>query len=192
MQTSLRSLRSLSTIVNIIAKLFSLTNIMEDLELEYATTRPWAFTLRRTKLKLGPLPNDYIKHMNKICQSLDCKITDQCFEYTGGIHMHGIIQIPAKTYMDRFRVRGWKMHLEEIYDLDGWRRYMQKEQHLLAGEETLLEKFVSALDIGDAFREVDEEYIEDDLSQSLHEQDDVSEQEQGEQESFSENCEEVD
>jgi hypothetical protein len=44
--------------------------------------------------------------------------------------MHGIIEVPHTTSMQLFRVRGWKMYLEEIWNVEGWRAYMAKESIL--------------------------------------------------------------
>jgi len=104
-------------------------NIDEDIAvmIEHSDNQSWAFTLRKTKLKIGPVQADYEDHMENLCSKLECVITDKCFEYQGGIHMHGIIQIPKGSNMKQFRVRGWRMHLVELYDKAGWQRYMAKE-----------------------------------------------------------------
>jgi len=49
------------------------------------------------------------------------------FEKTSGLHMHGIILIPRNLSLTRFRVRGWSIKLEEIYDVEGWLRYLYKD-----------------------------------------------------------------
>jgi len=41
--------------------------------------------------------------------------------------MHGVILIPRNLSLTRFRVRGWSIRLEEIYDIQGWRRYISKD-----------------------------------------------------------------
>jgi len=93
-----------------------------------AVARQYAFTLRKTSLKKQPTPEDYFQHIEKwTCAGL-CEIVDNVFEYEAGIHMHGIMEIPKRVDLKRFRVRGWNIKLEEIYNLDGWRYYMLKEQ----------------------------------------------------------------
>lgn len=99
------------------------------LDIDYAPARQYAFTLRRTYLKKGaPTEDDYFKHLEKFVNKGLCTIIDSCFEFTSGLHMHGILEIPKTIPIIHFRVRGWSMKLEELYNPDGWRYYMMKDQ----------------------------------------------------------------
>jgi len=60
------------------------------------------------------------------------------FEKTSGLHMHGIILIPRNLSLTRFRVRGWSIKLEEIYDVEGWLRYLYKDISQDEDDEILL------------------------------------------------------
>jgi len=116
-----------------------MTNVI-NLAIEWSDSIPFAFTLRRTNLKNGmPTQEDYQVHVENLIRSTDVKVTNYVYERTGGLHMHGIFQIPKKFNLKRFRIRGWKMHLEEIYDYDGWKRYMAKEQIIKYHENELAE-----------------------------------------------------
>lgn len=100
------------------------------IELTESSVRQYAFTLRRTNLKKGVTVQQYMDHVLKWQFQGKCKLVAGCFEHTAGLHMHGILEIP-KAYNKKkfFRVRGWNIKLEEIYDLEGWKYYMLKEQH---------------------------------------------------------------
>lgn len=94
-----------------------------------SVTTPYAFTLRKVGKKADDIYGQYVAKLVQL-QDLGVKITDNVFEHKGGVHMHGIMQIPKKFLMKRLRSRGWKLHLDEIYDLAGWQAYLAKEQIL--------------------------------------------------------------
>jgi len=111
-----------------------------NLLVEWSDTIPFAFTLRKTNLKKGqPTQNDYHLHLNKMISSTNSILDRFVFEQTGGLHMHGILQVPKDRNMIKFRVRGWKMHMVEIYSRDGWIQYMQKERLLELHEDEFIE-----------------------------------------------------
>jgi len=115
----------------------------QQLDLFYlsAERTSWAFTLRKTSTKKGqPTQGDYDDHIIKLIANTPVSQTKWCFERKGGLHMHGILEIPRGYNMLKFRVRGWKIHLEEIYDLIGWHAYMAKEQLIKIHEEELSEQ----------------------------------------------------
>jgi len=101
----------------------------EDLEVEETKYRSFAFTLRKTKMnKVNPVSrDDYLLHVVRLVETLGCKLYSHVFEKTGGLHMHGVIEIAVDTPLIRFRVRGWKMHLKEIWNYVGWQQYIAKE-----------------------------------------------------------------
>jgi len=149
------------------ANLFSQTNLIMseddvwDLEVEDAQSQSWAFTLRKTTLKLGPIGQDkYKQHIENLCRGTSSVLNSFVFEYTNGIHMHGILEIPKNAKMFRFRTRGWRLHLEEIYDYAGWNRYMMKEQHLQdEGLYNLKKSLFPDPNIEDAIRSDKEEFF---------------------------------
>lgn len=99
---------------------------------EYITSssRQWAFTCRRTTSPAIVTREQYVNHLQTLTDKMSCKIIDFVFETTGGLHMHGIIEIPKAIDPIRFRVRGWHWYMEELYNEDGWRYYMLKEQRV--------------------------------------------------------------
>lgn len=117
------------------------------MEVVKAPARQYAFTLRKTVLKLGPINQEsYFKHIEKWETAKLCRLVDSVFEYTSGIHMHGILEIPEGVNFKRFRVRGWNIVLEELYDQNGWRYYMMKEQKCKDdNEEYIDEHFIYSL-----------------------------------------------
>lgn len=126
--------------------LFYLSNFkaMQDLPLLFigrSFMTSYAFTLRKTSTKKGqPTQQDYQVHIDNLCLTTKSLKKEVVFERTGGLHMHGVLEIPKTVNMYKFRVRGWKMHLEEIWDFDGWKRYMAKEQILKFYEDDLSEQ----------------------------------------------------
>lgn len=103
------------------------------MDINKAPARQYAFTLRRTNLKQIISPETYFQHVEKWTNAGICTIIDSVFEQASGLHMHGIIEIPKHVPMRRFRVRGWNIKLDELYNEEGWRYYMLKDQ--LTNEE---------------------------------------------------------
>lgn len=100
------------------------------MDIVYAPTTPFAFTLRRVKMPV--ILQDYTDRLEKI-KELGIKITDLAYEMTGGIHCHGVMQIPKTCnglIKRKLRVRGWRIQLDELYDYAGWLSYITKENAL--------------------------------------------------------------
>lgn len=118
------------------------TKVVDLSQADLVVTKPlrrnYAFTLRKTKLddiSLGPAMSDpmhyaidYKMHIQKLC-SKGPELKDMEFETTSGLHCHGIFIIPEGFNMKLLRVRGWHLMIEEIYDEDGWIRYIRKDKH---------------------------------------------------------------
>lgn len=97
--------------------------------LEQSLQTIYGFTLRRTSKKDTITNELYLEHLKKLsCYGVLCKFTDVIFEETGGLHCHGIVKIYKTTSLNRFRTRGWRMHLVEIYDMLQWQQYLNKNQ----------------------------------------------------------------
>lgn len=114
------------------------------MQVDFAPSRPYAFTLRKTNLKKGVTTKDYLDHIEKFHQKGFCELVEYVFEKTAGLHMHGILQIPEihnsfKIFTYMFRVRGWNIKLEELYNLEGWRYYMMKEQAIKENDNEVFE-----------------------------------------------------
>jgi len=102
----------------------------ENLTIQVANQRCYAFTLRRTNLKKGVTKEDYLGHWKRWP---GVKLHDYIFEETAGLHMHGVVVIPVlseKYMMKQFRIRGWNMELVEIWDEFGWKCYYMKDQKI--------------------------------------------------------------
>lgn len=112
-----------------------------------APHRDYAFTLRKTKSPDKADKSDYTNHLCKLI-SKGAVVKTSVFEHTEGLHMHGVIRLPSGYNIVYLRFRGWRLHLVEIYDPNGWRRYCLKEQHYLinAFNEHLFHKQVSVND----------------------------------------------
>jgi len=93
------------------------------LEIKHENKSLYAITMRKTKFPDKVKEVDYINRINYFTSTLGVDFKKIVFEKTSGLHMHGIILIPRNLSLTRFRVRGWSIKLEEIYDVEGWLRY---------------------------------------------------------------------
>lgn len=94
------------------------------MEIQKSKLKPYGFTLRKTKL-VNVEEDTYRSHMDRLPWELYC---DVAFETESGLHCHGVCYIPRAVDMKRFRFRGWKLHLEELYDPQQWMIYCNKHQ----------------------------------------------------------------
>jgi len=93
-----------------------------------AALRSYAMTLRRTLLTKGsPDRTDYINHLSKL-SAHGMYLHTYEFEEAEGLHLHGVVSLPEGFNMKRLRYRGWHLHLEEIFDSQGWKTYIEKEK----------------------------------------------------------------
>lgn len=89
----------------------------------------YAFTLRKTKNNAKSTRELYATHLCRLAHGgVFANFNNVVFEETSGLHCHGIVTIHKSTALNRFRVRGWKMYLVEIYDLQQWEQYLNKDQ----------------------------------------------------------------
>lgn len=95
----------------------------DPLKITRSPTRMYGFTLRKTKLE-NVSKEAYQAHMYR----LPIKCTDVCYEMESGLHCHGIAYVPRGLDMRRLRFRGWRLHLEELYDVHQWMMYCNKHQ----------------------------------------------------------------
>lgn len=92
-------------------------------------SRNYGFTLRRTSRPKDVTAMDYLDWLQSKFTNQGCKFTlPVYFEYEGGMHIHGVVDIPIKFNLKKFRVRGWNLKLEEIYDAQGWYIYCTKHE----------------------------------------------------------------
>lgn len=89
----------------------------------------YGFTLRRVT-KNKPITKElYADHLLHISNyGALCNFTNIVFENTSGLHCHGVVKIFKSTSLKRFRVRGWNIRLEELYDPLQWDLYLNKNQ----------------------------------------------------------------
>lgn len=107
-----------------------------EAEIIISVTTPYSFTLRKTTDPNESSMDDYKTKLAKF-SNMGISITDHVYEnniVNNGIHCHGVMQIPKKFNMNRFRTRGWHIKLDEIYDRPGWDAYMAKQQILEQNE----------------------------------------------------------
>jgi len=100
----------------------------KNLEIIKSDKTSYGFTLRKTSFKQGtPNIEMYEEYLKKV-SNLGCIVVHKVYEYTSGLHVHGVITVPKKLNKNRFRIRGWNMRLDELYDELGWIQYTMKDQ----------------------------------------------------------------
>lgn len=114
------------------------------MEVIKAPGRQYAFTLRKTKNPKDSTDQMLFDHITTLCYGTGSSLVEHVYELKGGIHMHGIIEIKTKN-LNMFRVRGWHLHLEELYNAAGWRFYMMKERKVKQDNKSLLQELGTAL-----------------------------------------------
>jgi len=98
------------------------------LEIHTKKFKRFAYTMRKVKNPQLVTETTYVNQLNYFRSNLQCIVDEVVFENTSGLHVHGIIRIPVDVSLTRFRVRGWSIKLEEIYDVKGWTKYIHKDQ----------------------------------------------------------------
>lgn len=98
------------------------------MEITKSDRRLYGFTLRKVSNTAQTTIATYEDRLAKI-RANGIEVRSHSYEYEHGLHCHGIFVVPKSYKLERFRVRGWKMHLTEIYDELGWNIYMMKAPH---------------------------------------------------------------
>lgn len=96
--------------------------------------RPYAYTLRKTKNPESNTKGHYVNHIAKLSRK-GLTFQDNNFEMKAGLHMHGVVQIPDGFNMKTLKIRGWHLFLREIFDPQGWQKYIIKEQLELVSDD---------------------------------------------------------
>lgn len=86
-----------------------------------------AFTLRRCKDPEKATPSLYVKHIGKLSERLGFKVEHLYFEQTNGLHCHGTFLNASPVQEKMLRTRGWNIKLKDVYDLNGWFKYITKD-----------------------------------------------------------------
>lgn len=97
---------------------------------EYAITVRKTGTRQSDKSRAAYEPYfSFIRRSNKKCELHKYVFEDNKSE--SGVHLHGVIRIPKGYYRGRLIPSGGAYHvkLEKITDMEGWIRYMQKDQN---------------------------------------------------------------
>lgn len=103
---------------------------------ELPMKRAYAFTMRKTKLNKGVSIEDYVNHRSYLI-SKGCEFKQVTYEYEKGLHSHGVILLPEGYDHKVLNKRGWHLYLKEIYDPQGWIKYINKEAALQKVHERL-------------------------------------------------------
>jgi hypothetical protein len=98
----------------------------------------YSFTLRKTKDNKNATQDMYYSYFAKYrIHGLHLNLC--YFENTSGLHAHGVIDIPNDFNTKLFRVYGWNIKYDLIYNYTEWVRYCQKE--ILNNEMEEIQKY---------------------------------------------------
>lgn len=101
---------------------------MEELKSEYVS---YAITYRCHKKKDAD-ERDLMEYMAYLITK-GAIIEELYFEKDNettykGLHAHGIIKLTKRFYRKKLMKEGYHLKLEELYDIEGWRKYIKKSQ----------------------------------------------------------------
>lgn len=94
----------------------------------------YAFTLRKTTIKkVKPTEKTYNDHLERIFKKNGINVYDHGFENEGGLHCHGCVELkdPFIKNQKKLRIRGWRLHLTPIFDMQGWISYYNKHKQVV-------------------------------------------------------------
>lgn len=103
------------------------------LQITKSDTRLYAITVRKTSKPETVSAVHYETYLQNLHENLNVTIYEYVYEHEAGLHIHGIIEIPRGLNLNRFRTRGYRVHLEELYNRAGWLRYINK--HVLPEDD---------------------------------------------------------
>lgn len=86
----------------------------------------YSFTLRKTKDNKNSKESDYEAYLTKF-RIHGVHINMCYFEHTSGLHCHGIMDVPSEFNMKKFRIYGWNMKYDLIYNYTEWVNYCMKD-----------------------------------------------------------------
>lgn len=98
--------------------------LFEDEKAKYCG---WAFTIK----KLGNAsvqPSDYAEIVGRLSSFgyVDCHYYEK--DSLGKFHVHGIINLRKGFFRKHLKFMGFHLKLVELYDRQGWERYIKKDQ----------------------------------------------------------------
>lgn len=92
----------------------------------------FSLTVRKHYKKADPLPSE--ADFQVVMESLGAFLQQHVFEddkhIKGGVHMHGVLNLPNNFLRKRLLVKGFNMKMDPIFDINGWVKYMEKDKRL--------------------------------------------------------------
>jgi len=104
--------------------------------------KQYALTLRKTKVQKtkkevfsdAELREIYQNRLSEFTEA-GIKIMEYTYEATAGLHLHALVEIPKSYQLIKLRRRGWSIKIDEIYNKEGWLKYINKDQNMTPSEE---------------------------------------------------------
>jgi len=106
---------------------------MNSIKTNEDSTKPYAFTYRYQRYKKGQIgeEEDYDIVINHL-ERKGIQVTEHYLEVSEKqphLHMHGIFYAtPNKVYPSSLYIAGFHYKVEELYNKEGWQRYIKKAQ----------------------------------------------------------------
>lgn len=91
--------------------------------------KSWAFTIKKLGRPSDTCLLDYANVLEQWTKNPQVKVKEAVLERDskGKLHVHGIATIKKNFYRHKLGVHGFNMKLDEIYDEQGWERYLHKQ-----------------------------------------------------------------
>lgn len=90
-----------------------------------APVRAYAYTIKSLGDELDADYDPFFKKLSYFNISVEYKVKE--FDKFGKSHYHGIIYLPKGFFRKRIIVKGFHLKLEELYNREGWIRYIHKD-----------------------------------------------------------------
>lgn len=85
----------------------------------------YAFTVKDNRRETTDY-SSFFDRLSKFDVEIDCKYKE--LDSKGKVHYHGIVLIPKGMYRKKLMMPGLHLKLEELYNREGWMKYITKDQ----------------------------------------------------------------
>lgn len=98
------------------------------MEINTSTTKAFAYTVKALGTDKDPNYDLFFNKLDRFNIQVEFKVSER--DSKGKLHYHGILYIDKGFFRRRLTTRGYHIKLDEIYDREGWLRYIHKEVNI--------------------------------------------------------------